>query len=155
MEKKQIDFAGGRYFLRQKKVWGEAYRAGYAVAMFGVVWYGIYGCNEGLPVDAATMMILIWAVSGFVVTAYRIWNDAWFPLNGKNRRIILLAIAAAVPSAVIGVLNIYSGAAFTDGKLNSGCWPLFYGSFMLAELIVALLHRIAVSKEEKQDQGNS
>lgn len=81
---------------------------------------------------------------------YCIWKDAYFGIQGNNKRMIIVMVAVVVMNALSAAMQIKDGTIIENGvigitALNALCAMVFF-----AILVVIVAKSWKVSKEDKR-----
>ena len=139
------------YDERQMRARGNGFKYGFFTMLICNLILAFAVMEESfLRMDRSVLMILSIMIGVIVYVSYCIWNDAYFSLNENRRKVLIAFVIIGVFNLVLGIGNLYSGDAFTDGVLNFHSVNLFCGILFL--MIFAVLLAKHFMKTEEEDE---
>ena len=143
-----------RYDERQQILIGKGYKYGFYGILFYNAFYAAAGSWLGSslfePGPAAFMNICIGLI---VFAAYCIWNDAYFALNYRSSRYIVLLIVLAVINYGAGIGFLLGGVPMIENGLLTTSATNFMCAVLLTIILLLLLIRklVPVKGEEEEE----
>lgn len=138
-----------RYDERQKLLQGKSYQWGFNI-MIGceAVLIALKASDAELPVADSVLQffVMIMGVAGYVTHA--IMHDAYFGLNNKiGRYLLVFAIVAAV-NVLSSVCCAISGELIVDGQLGTMGIGILCSALFVWIFIVLLIRKLSDEKED-------
>lgn len=140
----------GKFDERQKVIQGTGYKYGFFAMMISS---SIYALNLGwydLPIHPTVGIMACVFLGVGVFAGYCIWKDAYFGIQGNNKRMIVIMVVVVIINALSVASQIMENEIIQDGiigiyALNALCMLVF-----LALLIVIAAKSWKVNREDKQ-----
>ena len=140
------------YDERQIRVRGDAYRYAFLTVM---IYEGIMIVLEigeiPLPIDGYLMHFAGVLLGLVVLSAYCIWNDAYWGINNNRRRYGIIFVAAALLNVVPVVGAVTNGTFMKDGKFTTPFINLMV-CVMLLVIGVELLMKQHLEKRAEESE---
>lgn len=138
-----------KYDERQERVRGKAFKLGFFVLLIYNFLYLMFG--DLVETVAPRHIVLIFGIcfSAAVYVSYAIWNDGYFSLNEKPRRVIAMLAAVSALNFAVGARNFLHNSDsydIMDGEINIIC-----GSMVLAVFIVMLIKQMRGKDEGPEE----
>ena len=143
-----------QYDERQKSARGKGYQYGFfALVVWNIVYAGLTAVSAKLPIEpsAALLIGVFFAVA--VMIACWIWNDAYFSLNERRPRVLVLFAVLTVINLLFGVKSVLDGRAVAEGMVTINSMNLVCAFlFLFIFLVLLAKHRKDVSNAESDEE---
>lgn len=141
-----------KYDERQNTARGNGFKYGFFTLLIcNLLQAFAFDGKMSLPVDQSVILLISVVLGILVYVSYCIWNDAYFSLNENRRKVLVGFVVIGVFNLLIGISNLHSGKAFTDGVLNFRSINLFCGLLFLV-IFAVLLAKHLTKKQEEEDE---
>ena len=142
-----------RYDERQQILIGKGYKYGFYGILFYNAFYAAAGSWLGSslfePGPAAFMNICIGLI---VFAAYCIWNGAYFALNYRSNRYIILLIVLTVINYGAGISFLLGGVPMIEnGLLTTSATNFMCAGLLTVILLLLLIRKLVPVKDEDED----
>lgn len=139
----------GKFDERQKVIQGTGYKYGFFAMMISSSIYALALGWYDLPIHPTVGIMACVLIGVGVFAGYCIWKDAYFGIQGNNKRMIIVMVAVVVMNALSAAMQIKEGTIIENGvigitALNALCAMVFF-----AILVVIFAKSWKVSKEDK------
>lgn len=136
------------YDERQLLARGRGWLLGFVtLCICNVLYAGTAELGIGLPAAPSLVILIMILASMMVSIVYFIWHDAYFGLNEKRGRVMIAFIVIALFNLAIGLISVFNGSAFRDGRLTLESINLFCAGLFVV-VILALLLKRAVGEDD-------
>lgn len=137
---------------RQLLIRGNGYKYAFFTVIILLILYVLLGesiVRFPMNYQATSFCIIVLGVAVDVV--YCIWKGAYFSLNENRKRVLILFAVVGAFNMAIGIRNIMSGEALTDGVLNADSMNLFCG-LLFVIIFLTLLFRMVIPDRELNEE---
>lgn len=139
-----------RYDERQELVRGRGYKyAFFTLILYNVLFAIIDSVSEKRFMDSSIEMFIGVCISIMVYVSYCIWNEGYFSLNQRPKRILALFIIIGAYNIILSIGKLREGMYIKDGKLTFSASNFICGILMLVLAVVASVKMISNKKEEE------
>lgn len=142
-----------RYDERQQLLIGKGYKYGFYGMLIYNAFYAVVGSSLGSnllePGPAAFLNI---AVGLVVFAAYCIWKGAYFALNYRAGRYVVLLVILAVINYVAGFCFLKGGVPMIEhGVLTTSTVNFMCAGLLTLLLLLMLIRKLVPQKDEPED----
>ena len=136
-----------KYDERQKLVRGEAYKYSFWTLTIYCCLYGLFSESIGKVVDNLTVMVIGICIAVSIQICYSIWHDAYFSLNEDKKKVFIAFGILGVINVAMGLVNLFSGECFENGRLTYRSSNLFCGLLFVVIFIAYSLKNMKNKRE--------
>ncbi len=143
-----------KYDERQQVARGKAFRIGFfSFILLLAIRAVLSDANVALPITPAALDIACILLGCMSQVIPAIIMDAYVALNEQFHRVLTLFAILGVSNLLIGIRSLYTGSAFTNGKLNSSITNLLCAIMFFALILIMICHKHVIDKQLNSDEN--
>lgn len=143
-----------KYDERQQVARGKAFRIGFfSFLVLLAIRAVLSDANVNLPLTPAALDITCILLGCLLQVIPAILMDAYVALNEQFHRVLALFVLLGVSNLLIGIRSLYTGSAFTNGKLNSSISNLLCAFLFFILVLIMICHKHVTDKQLNLDEN--